>query len=155
MRFSRIALGRFLCNLQTWILLCPGQEMLLIGGWKAYYGLENNCKSIDLWIWDKNKILFDTLVTPILIYGCEFWGCSISHESWRNIEQIQKSFITYNIKIKENTTYPILHLKTCLSPIESMTMTRHLMYKNKLKNMEDKRLPKIASKSSRNHHRFK
>jgi hypothetical protein len=34
-------------------------------------------------------------------------------------------------------------------------MTRYLMYNNKLNNMEDKRLPKIVSKSSRNHHRLK
>jgi hypothetical protein len=34
-------------------------------------------------------------------------------------------------------------------------MTRYLMYKNKLNNMEDKRLPKIVSKSSHNHHRLK
>jgi hypothetical protein len=34
-------------------------------------------------------------------------------------------------------------------------MTRYLMYKNKLKNMEDKRIHKISSKSSHNHHRFK
>jgi hypothetical protein len=34
-------------------------------------------------------------------------------------------------------------------------MTRYLMYKNELNNMEDNRLPKIASKSSRNHHRLK
>jgi hypothetical protein len=51
--------------------------------------------------------------------------------------------------------YPILLLETNLSPIESMAMTRYLMYKNKLNNMEDKRLPKIASKSSHNHHRLK
>jgi hypothetical protein len=25
------------------------------GGWKAYYGLENNCKSIDPWISYKKK----------------------------------------------------------------------------------------------------
>ena len=24
-------------------------EKMVIGGWKAYYGLENNCKSTDLW----------------------------------------------------------------------------------------------------------
>jgi hypothetical protein len=30
-------------------------------------------------------------------------------------------------------------------------MTRYLMYKNKLNNMEDKMLPKIASNSSQNH----
>jgi hypothetical protein len=51
--------------------------------------------------------------------------------------------------------YPILLLETILSPIESMAMTRYLVYKNKLNNMEDKRLPKIASKSSHNHHLLK
>ena len=48
--------------------------------------------------------------------------------------------------------YPTLLLETSLSPIESMDMTRYLMYKNKLNNMEDKRLPKIDSKSSNNYH---
>jgi hypothetical protein len=32
-------------------------EKTIIGGWKAYYRLENNCKSTNLWIWDKNKLL--------------------------------------------------------------------------------------------------
>ena len=120
-----------------------------------FYGLENNCKWGDLWSWDKNKLLFETLVTPVILYGCEVWGCSISCESSRKIEQIQKSFITYNLKIKGNMPYPILLLETNISPIESMTMTRYLMYKNMLNNTEDKRLPKIASKSSYNHHRLK
>ena len=71
-----------------------------IGGWKAYYGFEKICKTDDLWSWDKKKLLFKILVTPR--------GCSISHESWRKIEQIQKNFITYNLKIKGNTPYPIL-----------------------------------------------
>jgi hypothetical protein len=56
-------------------------EKMINGGWKAYYGLENNCKLEDLWLWDKKKILFETLVTPIILYGCEVWGCSISRES--------------------------------------------------------------------------
>jgi hypothetical protein len=38
-----------------------------IGEWKTYYGLENNCKLIDLWSWDKKKILFETLFTPIIL----------------------------------------------------------------------------------------
>jgi hypothetical protein len=123
----------------------------MIGGWKVYHVLENNCKSIDLWIWDKKKILFDTLVTHVILYGCEVWGCNISRESWRKIEKIQKNFVTYNLKIKGNTPCPILLLEASLTPIESMAMTRYLIYKNKLNNMEDKRLPKIASKSNRIH----
>jgi hypothetical protein len=126
-------------------------EKRINGGWKVYYGLGNNCKSTDIWIWDKKKLLFETLVTPVILYGCEVWGCSISRESWRKIEKIQKNFITYNLKTKGNTPYHILFLEASLSPIESMAMTMYLMYKNKLNNMEDKRLPKITSNSSLNH----
>jgi hypothetical protein len=68
-----------------------------------------------------------------------------------NIEKIQKNCITYNLKIKGNTPYPILHLEEILPPIECTTMTRYLMYKNKLNNMEEKRLPKITPKSICNH----
>jgi len=80
-------------------------EKRINGGWKAYSGLENNCKAENLIMWDKKKFLFKTLVTPVILYGYEVWGCSISRESWRSIEQIQKRFITYNLKIKSNTPY--------------------------------------------------
>ena len=42
-------------------------EKRIIGGWKAYYWLENNFKSADLWSWDKKKLLFETLVTPVIL----------------------------------------------------------------------------------------
>ena len=57
------------------------------GGWKAYFGLENNCKTENLVMWDTKKFLFETLVTLVILYGCEVWGCNISRESWRKIEQ--------------------------------------------------------------------
>jgi hypothetical protein len=59
-------------------------------------------------------------------------------------EQIQKCFITYDIKIKGNTTYNILLIEESLSPIERTTMTRFLMYKNMINIMKDNMLPKIA-----------
>ena len=124
------------------------------GGWKAYFGLENNCKTENLIMWDRNKFLFETLVTPIILYGCEVWGCSISIESWRNIKQIQKRFTTYNLKIKRNTPYPILLIEVGLSPIWSLYMTRLLLYKHKINNIGDHRLPKLALNSSQNHLRL-
>jgi hypothetical protein len=51
---------------------------MIFGGWKAYYGIENNCKPVDIWIRDKKKLLFETLVTLVILYGCEVWVCSIS-----------------------------------------------------------------------------
>eukprot|EP00253_Pinus_taeda_P016131 PITA_16131 len=124
-------------------------------GCKAYFGLENNCKTTNLVMWDRIKFLFETLVTPVILYGCEVWGCSISRESWRKIEQIQKRFITYNLKIKRNTPYPILLIEVGLSPIESLAMARLLLYKHKLNNIGDYRFPKLALNSSQNHLRLK
>ena len=97
------------------------------GGWKSYFGLENNCKSSNLVMWDKKKLWFETLVIQVIIYGCEVCHCSISRDSWRKIGQIHKYFITCNIKIKSNIPYPILLIKVALSLIESITMTRYLM----------------------------
>ena len=47
---------------------------MINGGWKAYFGLENNCKATNLVMWDKKKFLFENLVTPVILYGCEVWG---------------------------------------------------------------------------------
>jgi hypothetical protein len=73
---------------------------------KTYYGFENNGNSTDLWLQVKKKLLFDVVITHVVLYGCEVWGYNTSRESWRKIEKIQKYFITHNIKIKSNT--PIL-----------------------------------------------
>jgi len=40
-------------------------------GSKAYYELENNCKLINIYIWSKTMLLFETLVGLIVLYGCE------------------------------------------------------------------------------------
>jgi hypothetical protein len=93
---------------------------------------------VDPWLWYK-KLIFQTLITTVILYGCEVWGCIISREFWRNIEHIQKNFITYNLKIKGNTPYHVLLIEAILSLIESISMIRYLTYKNKINNMDDKR----------------
>ena len=106
-------------------------------------------------MWDRKKFLFETLVIIVMLYGCEVWGCNISRESWRNIEQIQKRFITYNLKIKSNTPYLILLIEVGISPTGSMTMTRYMMYKHTINNMGNKRHPKIALNSIQSQLRLK
>ena len=69
-------------------------EKRINGWWKSYFSLENSCKSTNVVMWDEKNFLFETLVIPIILYGCEVWGCNISRESWTNIKEIQKWFIT-------------------------------------------------------------
>ena len=106
-------------------------------------------------MWDKKKFFFETLVIFVIFDGCEVWGCKTSREYWRKIEQIHKWFITYNLKIKSNTPYPILFIEVGLYPIESMAMTRYLMYKHKINNMGNDKLPKISLNLSQNQLRLK
>ena len=130
-------------------------EKTINRGCKSYFGLKNNCKSTNLGMRDKKKSIFETLVILVILYGCEICGFNISRESWMKIEQIQKRFITYNLKIKSNTPYPTLLIEVGLPPIESLAMTRLLLYKNKINDTGDHRLPKIALNSSQNHLRLK
>jgi hypothetical protein len=74
----------------------------LLGNGKLIMGLKTIVNQLIFGVGIRKKLLFETLVTLVIIYGCEVWGCSISRESWRKIEQIQKNFITYNLKIKGN-----------------------------------------------------
>ena len=99
------------------------------GGWKSCFGLENNCIVPNLVMWDK-KLLYETLFTHVILYGCEVWGCIISREYWRNIEQIQKHFIMYNLKIKNQYTLPYSPYRSGSFPIESLAMARILLYKH-------------------------
>jgi len=60
---------------------------------KVNYEVENNYKSINLWLWDKRKLLFEILVTRLILYGCEVWGC-------KNLVLILK--ILLHINLSEN-----------------------------------------------------
>ena len=48
-------------------------EKMINGGWEVYLSLGNNCKSINLVMWDKKKFLFETFVIPVILsrYGGE------------------------------------------------------------------------------------
>ena len=48
----------------------------------------------------KKSFLFETMVTSIILYRCEVWGCSISRESWRNIRYMMYKKKLYNMESK-------------------------------------------------------
>ena len=56
-------------------------EKRITRGWKAYFGLENSCKAANLVMWDKKKLLFETLVTPVILYMGVRFGVAASLEN--------------------------------------------------------------------------
>ena len=93
-----------------------------LGGWKAFYAIQNRCREAELWDWKTTQTLFGLLVIPMILYGCELWASIISDMQRRQIEKIQKHFITNKFKIKSAIPYAILLSETGIDPIESIAM---------------------------------
>ena len=81
-----------------------GVQELLKQGSRAMYALIAKCRKFDLPI-DLQLQLFDALVVPILLYGCEVWG-------YNNTEQVEKlhlKFLKYVLNVKRSTCNSIVY----------------------------------------------
>lgn len=120
----------------------------IVAGWKSYYAFENTCRRAQIGSWRLKKYLFDTLVTPVLLYGVEVWGGSLSKASWNEVEKIQKRFLTSFLAVKVTTPYSILLIETGSLPIELLGMERTLQYLSKVTKLPKERLPYLAWEAS-------
>ncbi|KAH9319051.1 hypothetical protein KI387_020820, partial [Taxus chinensis] len=114
------------------------------GGWKASFLLQNRCRKVELWDWKTKKTLFGLLVTPVVLYGCEVWGSSMSNHGWRQIERIQKHLITSSLKVKSTVPYEILLAEAGSFSLEASAISRMISYLKKVENMDNFRWPKIV-----------
>ena len=60
--------------------------------------------------------------SPMLLYGMLVRGDTISIGARNEIEKVEKMFLHRQLWIKSSTSYPILLLETCASPIEVLAM---------------------------------
>ncbi|RYA84422.1 hypothetical protein DD594_26220 [Enterobacter cloacae complex sp. 4DZ1-17B1] len=104
----------------------------LEAGKREYYAFENMCNAGNIKCWVLNKYLFDALVTPVLLYGVEVWGRSISKSTWKELENVQKRFLTNFLQVKTQTPYMLLLLESGSLPIEVMDMERVVEYMIKM-----------------------
>ena len=116
----------------------------LEAGKRAYYAFENICNGGEITCWVLKKYLFVTLVLPVLLYGVEVWGGSISKSTWKEFETVQKRFLMNFLQVKSQTQYMFLLLETGSLPIEIMAMERVVAYMLKVQHSPSDRLPKIA-----------
>ena len=121
----------------------------LEAGKRAYYAFENTCDRGDIKCWVLKKYLFDTLVTPVLLYGVEVWGGSIPNSTWKEFEHVQIHFLIKFTQVKKQTTYTLLLLETGSLPIEITTMERVVKYMLKVQKCPSLQLPRIAWKASK------
>ena len=87
-------------------------------------------------------------MTPLLLYGVEVWGGSITKSTWQEFENAQKRFLTNFFQVKTQTPYKLFLLESGSLPIEVLGMQRVVEYMLKIRDSPLHRLPKIAYEAS-------
>ena len=71
--------------------------------------------------------LFDKMILPILLYGCEIWG----FEDLEKIEIFYRKFLKYILKVKSQTTDCMVYGETGRVPLDIIIKTRMVVFWNK------------------------
>ena len=83
---------------------CTAKKKLLDQANKSLYALHYKIRNLSIPV-DMQLKLFDTLVSPILIYGCEIWG----YENKQSIEKMHLQFCKKILHVRNSTpNYMIL-----------------------------------------------
>ena len=90
---------------------------------RAMYALLAKCRSLALPI-DIQLYLFDTLVKPILLYGCEIWG----HQQFQCIERLHLKFMKYILGVKLSTCNSVVYGELGRQPLSLTIKIRMINY---------------------------
>lgn len=78
--------------------------------------------------WCLRMRLFDTLVKSVMEYGAELWGW----KERKDLENIQRKYMKWVLKLDATTPGHILHLETKRRILETKTRRRAMKYEEKL-----------------------
>jgi len=88
--------------------MVPAADARLTRGYAALALLEKQCFQAHFQEPRTKHWLFDTLVTPALMYGAPLWGPDVSDEGWRKIERPQVMMISRMIRSKPSVPHEII-----------------------------------------------
>ena len=94
---------------------------------RALFGLKSRKEKYNLPI-DIVLDLFDKMILPILLYGCEIWG----FENLESIEIFYRKFLKYILKVNRQTTNCMVYGETGRTPLKVIIETRMVCYWHKI-----------------------
>ena len=92
-------------------------------GTKAMFGLLQKSRMLNLPT-DINVHLFDSVISPVLLYGCEAWA----NNDPKIIEQIHLKFCKYILCVNKNSSNTMIYGELGRSPMQVTILTRTLTY---------------------------
>ncbi|MCO5608531.1 hypothetical protein L7F22_062742 [Adiantum nelumboides] len=125
-------------------------------GYAALAHLEKMCSLVQFQEPKTKLWLFDTLVTPTLLYGVQIWGPSLNHrtrlggtlDGWRKMEKPLVTLIAKLIRCKASVQHEIVRAELGAAPIVVEALTKSVSYIHSLWNLPSHRYVKLALESS-------
>ena len=105
---------------------------------KSMFALLRRSRQLDLPI-DLQLELFDSLIMPILLYGCEIWG----FENITMIEKIHLKYLKYILGLKQSTPTCMVLGETGRYPLSISIKCRMISYWSKLLCQKESKLSNI------------
>ena len=92
--------------------------------------------------------LFDTCISPILLYGSEVWGpyLNINYTNWEStpIEKLHTQYIKRLLRVNRSTTNILTRAETGRNPLMVPILIRNINYIKYMGNKNDSTLVKQA-----------
>ena len=137
----------------------------LARGYATLGSLENQCAHIQFQEPRTKLWLFDTLLTPTLLYGVEVWGCSLYHrrltpltdqsgserdyyDGWDAMERPLVMMISRMIRSKGSTPHSIVRAELGAAPMVVEALFRAVSFLHRIREFSGQRYSRLALVSS-------
>ena len=127
-------------------------ERSLSKGRGAMFALLRRCHEIDLHNVHLKLHLFDSLVKPILLYGCEVWLPALlgrhrhisNNPFFQKLETMHKKFMKQCLGLRPSTCDSILMIELNRQPIYISALKQVFTFRNKIMSRPENDLTKLA-----------
>ena len=99
------------------MLFTGAVEALAVAARKAMFCMFRRCTELGIVDIRLKCQLFDTLVSPILCYGCEIWGPQHLQDGWDILDKVHMLFIRKLLQVRQSTTQFMLYGETGRFPL--------------------------------------
>lgn len=101
-----------------------------------------------MYAWKLRKLLFRSLVLPVLLYGVPAWGPATSTTGWKRLEAVQKTFLQHELGVRPQIPYLLLLAEVGWIPVEAHALFLTLQYVQRSQTLGADRLPLRAWRAS-------
>ena len=112
---------------------------------KAMFSVIRKSRILNLPI-DMQLHLFDTMIAPILLYGCEVWGV----EDVSVVDKFQLKYLKIILQLKQSTPNVMIYGELGITPLSTQIKSRVLNYWGKIVNSKHDKIISILYRTTHN-----